>query len=164
MLVFEDFPDFRPNLTPAEIFAGSFGGTYWRPIWSSVVGKKLRNRHRRYRCLDGVPDELLTRTEYDKSLNTYGVQVGTSLEFWEGHGWIKPTHPYGWVEWYCDFYEGKRCADDHRQVQRWLRTAGPNSRFRKRLLNMVRDRGTTISDLSVSPKIRQTLQHWAYRP
>ena len=40
-LVFKDYPDFRPNLSPEEIFrAGSFGGTYWRPISSSVTGKK----------------------------------------------------------------------------------------------------------------------------
>jgi hypothetical protein len=32
-IVFKDYPDFRPNLTPIEIFQlGSFGGTYWRPI------------------------------------------------------------------------------------------------------------------------------------
>ena len=34
-LVFEDVPDFRPNRTPKEILqAGSFGGTYFRPIYS----------------------------------------------------------------------------------------------------------------------------------
>ena len=28
-IMFKDFPDFRPNLTPREIFKmGSFGGTY----------------------------------------------------------------------------------------------------------------------------------------
>ena len=41
-LIFKDYPDFRPNLTPREIFKlGSFGGTYWRPIYSSVVDKNL---------------------------------------------------------------------------------------------------------------------------
>ena len=30
---FKDFPDFKPNLTPKQMFQlGSFGGTYWRPI------------------------------------------------------------------------------------------------------------------------------------
>jgi hypothetical protein len=39
-LVFEDTADFRPNMTPKEILqAGSFGGTYFRPIQSSVTGK-----------------------------------------------------------------------------------------------------------------------------
>ncbi len=30
-LVFKDYPEFKPNLTPKDIFkSGSFGGTYWR--------------------------------------------------------------------------------------------------------------------------------------
>ena len=42
-VVFKDYPEFRPNLTPREIIKlGSFGGTYWRPIYSSVVNKNLK--------------------------------------------------------------------------------------------------------------------------
>ena len=41
-IVFKDYPDFQPNLTPREIFKlGSFGGTYWRPIYSAVTKKTL---------------------------------------------------------------------------------------------------------------------------
>ena len=41
---FDDYPDFRPNLSPCDMFKlGSFGGTYWRPIYSSVVDKNLKN-------------------------------------------------------------------------------------------------------------------------
>ena len=41
---FQDRPDFRPNLTPSEMFKlGSFGGTYWRPIYSGVLNKNLKN-------------------------------------------------------------------------------------------------------------------------
>jgi hypothetical protein len=39
-LIFPDFPHFTPNLTPKEVIQlGSFGGTYYRPIHSSVTGK-----------------------------------------------------------------------------------------------------------------------------
>ena len=89
--------------------------------------------------------------------------VGTTLEFWESKDWISETHPYGWVQWYCDFFRGERSDDDERQVKRWVQTAGTQSRFRKRLINMIKDKKTNYKDLSVSPKIRQTLQHWGYR-
>ena len=43
-IIFKDYPDFKPNLTPQEIFElGSFGGTYWRPIYSSITKKKYKN-------------------------------------------------------------------------------------------------------------------------
>lgn len=161
---FDDYPLFQPNLTPLEIFQlGSFGGTYWRPIYSTVVGKKLKNRHLKYGIK--LPDDLILRAwdNYDKKINKYGVKVGTTLEFWESQNWITKYHPYGWVEWYCDFYAGNRCPDDERQITRWINTAGPNSRFRKRLINLVKKNKSTYDDFTISPKIRQTLQHWGYQ-
>ena len=85
-IVFKDYPEFRPNLTPREIFkAGSFGGTYWRPIYSSVTNKKYKNIHKKYpqSWWKGIPEDHLTRSfdNYDKSINTYGVMVGTTLEY-----------------------------------------------------------------------------------
>jgi hypothetical protein len=41
---FSDRSDFVPNLTPQEIFyLGSFGGTYYRPIYSCVTGQSYQN-------------------------------------------------------------------------------------------------------------------------
>lgn len=165
MVYFSDYPEFRPNLTPLQVIKrGSFGGTYFRPIKSTVIGKNLKNFHKRYRFFDKVSENLLTRSweDYDVNINKYKAKVGTTLEFWEESGWISKYHPYGWFEWYCDFYSGKRCEDDRRQIDRWLHTAGPKSRFRRNLINQIKRKKTTYNDFSVSPKIRQTLQHWSY--
>lgn len=167
MKTFKDYPEFRPNLTPREMFRlGSFGGTYWRPIRSAVTGRLHRNEHLRYpkAWWAGIPDSALVTpwSEYDKTVNRYGVKVGTTLEFWEDKGWISRHHPYGWVQWYCDFYNGRRGPDDARQVKRWLQTAGPKSRFRLALINELRRKKKAFDDFTVSPKRRQTLQHWGY--
>ena len=166
--IFKDFPDFTPNLSPREMFiAGSFGGTYWRPIYSGVNKKKYKKQHLKYpnSWWKGIPDNYLITPwdNYDTDINTYKVMVGTTLEFWECKDWINGLHPYGWVQWYCDFFQGKRSDDDERQIKRWIQTAGPNSRFRKRLINMIIKEKSVYDDFSISPKIRQTLQHWAYK-
>lgn len=167
-IIFNDYPDFKPNLTPKEIFAlGSFGGTYWRPIESDVTGKKYKNVHHKYpkTWWKNIPRNWLTTdwNNYDKSINKYGVKVGTTLEYWEEKDWISHHHPYGWVHWYCDFYKGKRSPDDDRQINRWIRTAGPKSRFRRALINLIHKKNTQYNDFNISPKRRQTLQHWAYK-
>ena len=39
---FSDHPDFKPNLSPQDVLQkGSFGGTYYRPIYSQVVEEQL---------------------------------------------------------------------------------------------------------------------------
>lgn len=166
---FEDYPDFTPNLSPSQVFKlGSFGGTYWRPITSKISKKpmKLKNVHKKYpkSWWNGVSEEQLSSTKCDVSKNKYGVRVGTSLEFWEGKGWINEKNRYGWMHWYCDFYNGKRDkVQDEEQIRRWKSLAGPNGRFRKWLINMIKKKNSTYNDYEISPKIRQTLQHWGYQ-
>lgn len=160
---FTDYPDFKPNLSPKEMFEmGSFGGTYWRPIFSGVLNKNLKNYHKKYTFLNNIPENKLTSELYDKNINKYKVKVGTSLEFWESKNWINKTHPYGWVHWYCDFYLGKRGPDDERQISRWKKLAGQNGRFTRFLVTQIIKKNTKYDDESVSPKIRQVLQHWGY--
>jgi hypothetical protein len=166
-IIFKDFPEFTPNLSPRDIFlAGSFGGTYWRPIYSTITNKKYKDIHKKYPMSwwKGIPENNLTNSwnDYDKSINKYGVKVGTTLKFWEDSGWITKYHPYGWVEWYCDFYYGKRCNDDERQIKRWQSVTGPNGRFKLWLISMIHKKKTKYNDYSISPKIRQTLLHWGY--
>lgn len=164
-LFFNDYPEFTPNLTPKEIFQlGSFGGTYWRPIYSGITKKKYKYMHKKYPAdwWKGLSPNQLTSSVCDITLNKYKVKVGTSLKFWEKKGWINKEHPYGWIQWYCDFYRGKRSSDDKRQIDRWNKFAGKKGRFRLWLITLIKKKNTTFDDYSVSPKIRQSLQHWGY--
>lgn len=167
-IYFKDYPDFLPNLTPMEMFKlGSFGGTYWRPIYSSINKKDYKNVHKKYpeSWWKDIPESWLTTEweNYDTNINKYKVKVGTTLEFWEEKEWIKPIHPYGWVEWYCDFYMGKRSHDDERQIARWKKLAGNKGRFMRFLVTQILKNKSSWDDETVSPKIRQVLQHWGYK-
>uniref|UniRef100_A0A6C0LJI5 Uncharacterized protein n=1 Tax=viral metagenome TaxID=1070528 RepID=A0A6C0LJI5_9ZZZZ len=163
-IIFSDYPDFRPNVTPAEIMEeGAFGGTYWRSIKSCVGDKKvLKNQHKKYpkSWWKGIPEDHLTREweDYDKDINKYGVKVGQTYEAWCKSGWIHESAPYGWYNFYCNFYKGIRTEDDERQIKRWQ---GVRARFGNRLINMLKKKGKTAKDVGdVSPKIAQTLLHW----
>ena len=165
VIIFPDRSDFQPNLTPIEVFReGSFGGTYWRPIRSSVISKDLEGQHLEFEAWwEGIDGQLLISEEYDKKVNRFRVSCGTSLEMWESKGWIRSQDPYGWMQWYCRFFGGRRSPDDDRQIRRWRAFAGPKGRFRIQLINKLIASETTHDDESISPVIRQSLQHWAYR-
>ena len=160
--------EFKPNLSPREIFKlGSFGGTYWRPIKSKFFKNELKNVHKKYpkSWWKGIPDDDLITPfeEYDVKKNKYGVKVGTTLQFWESKKWIRKENPYGWVHWYCDYYTGKRGEDDERQIKRWQALAGPKGRFRRFLVTQIVKKNGKWNDETISPKIRQVLQHWGYK-
>ena len=84
---------------------GSFGGTYYRPIYSSITKKK-------YKAVDVIKEypkswfknvdieKMVTSSTYDKQINKYKVVCGSSLEMWETKGWIVEQDPYGWFQWY----------------------------------------------------------------
>lgn len=159
-LIFPDHPDFRPNLRPDEIFRlGAFGGTYWRPINSGVTGKSYRDQWKKYPFLQDIDESLLASTTCVLARNRYGVHSGTSLEYWESKGWIAARDPYGWVQWYCEFYGGRRSPDDARQIARWAAFAGPSGRFLRRICNMIKT-ADRVDDTTISPVIRQGLLHW----
>jgi len=166
-LVFPDFPDFRPNLSPAEVLGmGSFGGTYFRPIYSSCTKRKYGPE-----VWEELPQDWLkglnVKTQvacpvYDASRNKYGVKCGGSLEMWEESGWMREQDPYGWFQWFCRFYQGRRTEDDQRQVDRWSKCAGPKGRWKGNLISKCVKSGCGFDNYGVSPVVRQTLQHWAY--
>ncbi|KAG0717064.1 hypothetical protein GWK47_008278 [Chionoecetes opilio] len=165
-LVFEDVPDFRPNLSPKQVVQmGSFGGTYFRPIKSSVTGESYNQVWKE------LPDDWLkglnVKTQiassiYDTEVNKYKVKCGGSLDMWESSGWINKQDPYGWFMWYCRYYQGRRTEDDERQIGRWSRCAGLKGRWRQNLITKVYRAGASFDAAAVSPVVRQTLQHWGY--
>jgi len=167
VLEFADASDFSPNMTPKEVLqAGSFGGTYFRPIKSSVTGAKYD------KMWNELPQNWLENLKiatqvassvYDKDVNTYKVKCGGSLEMWETSGWIVKADPYGWFQWYCRFYLGRRTEDDTRQISRWKNCAGIKGRWKNNLIGKIARAGVAYDNAGISPVVRQTLQHWGYK-
>jgi hypothetical protein len=159
---------FKPNKTPKQVFKmGAFGGTYFRPIHSAVTGNDYTpNQSMRGLSKDWFKgldmDKMVTSSTYDKNVNKYKVKCGSTLESWETSGWIDKQDPYGWFQWYCHYKKGRRTKDDERQIDRWLKLAGPSGRFRRTLMNKIIKNNTTYDDYSISPVIRQVLLHWGY--
>ncbi|KAI0180546.1 hypothetical protein GGR52DRAFT_249041 [Hypoxylon sp. FL1284] len=174
---FASHPDFTPNKSPEAIMReGSFGGSYWRPLYSRRLKTTITDDWRELPAswtagLDA--SRYLTSATYDAEVNKYGAACGQSIEEWEAAGWIAHEHDVrGWFQWYCRFWLGRRCADDDRQVARWRRCVGPESgRWRRALLKKyvqagirsVVDEGDdddVVGD--VSPVVHQTCHHWAW--
>ena len=76
--------DFGTNKTPIEIIKeGSFGGTYFRDIYSGVNDKWYKNSWKEFKELKNIDHRYYSSNHYDASLNKYGVKCGTSLRYWE---------------------------------------------------------------------------------
>ena len=88
-------PDFRPELTPAEMLKlGVFGGKYLTD------------------CRDEFPASWfkgakLSPERSNPSLNFFGVHASQPLSVWRAKRWIHPDDPRGWFQWYW------------RQIRRW---------------------------------------------
>lgn len=100
-LIFEDYKEFKPNITPQEIIEmGSFGGTYFRPIHSSVTGMDYKDQHKEFEDLGWYKNvnikKMLTNSVYDKGVNKFRVSCGGDLAMWEGSNWITSIDPYGY--------------------------------------------------------------------
>ncbi|KAF5639769.1 vegetatible incompatibility het-E-1 [Fusarium tjaetaba] len=173
---FDSHPDFRPNKSPEEIIReGSFGGSYWRPLFSKHLGITVQDDWRELPSSWAVGlsvDEYLISDTYNPEINKYGVACGQSIEEWEAAGWI--AHEYdvrGWFQWYCRFWMGRRCPDDDRQISRWKKCVGETGRWRRILLKkyvalgirtVFADDGRDEDEVDVSPVVHQTCHHWAY--
>ena len=142
------------------ITEGAFGGTYFRDIYSNVNGKWYKNSWKEFNFSKDIDDKYYSSNFYDVKVHKYGVKCGTSLRFWENKGWINGQDPYGWFQWYCRYYLGRRSDDDKRQIKRWV---GIVNRFKGILVKMIKNKGVKFDDYSIYPKIRQVLLHWGYQ-
>jgi hypothetical protein len=170
-LVFVDHPEFSPNLTPQEVMqAGSFGGTYFRPIKSGVTGLSYKEEWKEFpmEWFAGLDiNRQVASSVYNNNVNSYKINCGGDLAMWESSGWITASDPYGWFQWYCRFYLGRRCSDDERQISRGNGVISSTGRWRNNLVNKCLSSGApldkVLGDTKISPKVRQLLQHWGYR-
>jgi hypothetical protein len=134
-------PEFRPELTPAEMLElGVFGGKYMTD------------------CQDEFPTDWfenarLSPDRRDPTLNFFGVDASKPLATWRQKGWIYHEDPRGWFQWYCRYYLGRRCPDDGRQIKRWKAMVRHIAQIRKNCMP---------GDLDCRPRQRQALLHWAY--
>jgi hypothetical protein len=171
---FEDFPDFKPTLSPQTVLSlGSFGGGYFRTIHSKVNNVDYQNVWKELPAewLKSINVEThVASPTYNKQINKYkqncGAKAGKKdpfgLDYWETKHWIAAQDPYGWFHWYTRFFCGRRSMDDRRQIDRWKKVCGERGRWKMNLIGKVLAKGASFDDYAVSPVVRQTLQHWAY--
>ena len=153
--------DFRPNIKPIEVIKKEpFGGTYFRDIDSGINDKWYKNSWKEFSVLKDIDQKYYWSNYYDASVNKYGVKCGASLKFWENKRWIHFIDPYGWFQWYFRYWLRRRSLDDKRQIARWKRIV---TRYKSKLVKMMKDVNGRLDDYSISPKIRQILLHWGYK-
>ena len=152
--------NFGINKTPVEIIKeGSFGGTYFRYIYSGVNDRWYRNARKEFKEIKNIDKKFYSSDYYNVSLNKYGVKCGTHLRFWEDKGWINEIGPYGRFQWYFRYLLGRRSKDDQRQTKRWK---GIVNRFKGILIKMIKGADSEFDYYSISPKIRQISLRWGY--
>ena len=134
-------PEFKPELTPAEMLAlGVFGGKYM----TDCSGEFPKARFARAK---------LCHERHDPELNFFEINASQPLQYWRQKGWIYHEDPRGWFQWYCRYYMGRRCADDARQIRRW-------KAMRRHIAQI--EKNCRKGDLDCRRKQRQALLHWAY--
>ena len=134
--------------------------SYFRDIYSSVNGKWYKMSWKEFNQFKDIDQKFYCSDYYDVSANKYGIKCRTSLGLWADKGWINKIGLYAWFQWYFRYWLGTRPQDHERQINRWKRIV---SRFRGKLVRIIKESGDKFDDYSISPKIRQILLHWGYK-
>ena len=135
-------PDFKPELTPAEMLElGVFGGKYMTDCGGEFPAAWYKHAK-------------LCPEKHDPELNCFKINASKPLSYWRKKGWIYPGDPRGWFQWYCRYYMGRRLPiEDRRQISRW--------KAMKRHIAQV-NKNCAKGDTGCRPRQRQALPHWAY--
>lgn len=135
-------PDFKPELTPREMLElGVFCGKYMTDCQKEFPTSWFAKAR-------------LSPSRRDCSLNYFGVDASQTLSLWRKKGWIHPSDPRGWFQWYCRYHMGRRMPEeDFRQIKRW-------KVIRRHVAQIVRH--CEPGDLTCRRRQRQALLHWAY--
>jgi len=134
-------PEFKPELTPAEMLAlGVFGGKYMTDCRAEFPAAWFRHAK-------------LSPEGRNPELNFFGIDASKPLSYWRAKGWIYHEDPRGWFQWYCRYYMGRRCPDDLRQIKRWKAMTRHIAQIK---------RNCRRGDLNCRRRQRQALLHWAY--
>ena len=68
--------DFGPNISPVEVIKkATFGGTYFRDIYSEVNDKIYRDSWKEFKELENIDKKYYSSDFHDVSLNKYGVEL-----------------------------------------------------------------------------------------
>ena len=152
--------DFGANETSVEVIKeGAFRGTYFTDIYSGVPGKWYKKSWKQFDQLKDIDQKFYCSDYYDVNVIKYGVKCKTLLRFWGNKGWINKIDPYGQFQWYFRYCLGRKQEDAKRQINKWKRNV---SRFRGKLVKMIKDADSKLDDCSIPPKTRQILLHWGY--
>jgi hypothetical protein len=135
-------PDFRPELTPAEMLRlGVFGGKYM-----TDCGKEFPK--------SWFAGAKLAPNSRDCTLNFFGVDASQPLSAWRRKGWLHRDDPRGWFQWYCRYYIGRRMPEeDTRRIRRWKQIRRHVAQVKKHC---------EPGELTCRKRQRQALLHWAY--
>lgn len=140
---------FKPDLSPHEMMKlGVFGGVYF------LRRNKLRTSEYPHAWQTTMWKNQPKSLSDAKYCNFFKVLSGLSLEEWSRKGWIHRQDPFGWFQWYCRYYLGRRTLDDERQIKRHKAFI----RHSKALLSQSK------GDVTAFPVRRQALLQWGYDP
>lgn len=136
-------PDFGPLYTPMEMLdLGIMQDSYY--FASAKVAAKYKNHKKALKRGDTK----------DPKQNKFGVSSRERLWQWRARNKIR-TDKCGWIEWYCNYFEGRRLgAEDDWQIKRWRS-------FVARHQGQITKSGD-IKDLTKRLKQRQALLHWGW--